>query len=346
MSTLSASIWPFSPLLLSLSDRDLVAGVDDRLDLRADEDVDAEVLVLLRDLLRDIRVLVRERAVEELDDRDLHAVVRQDVRELHADRAGADDDDRAGQVAREDLLLVGDDVLAQRDAGEQAHGGAGRDDDVVEGDLFGRAVRLRHRDRLGARERPAALVLGDLVLLHQVVDALDAPVGDDARAVERRAEVGGELARDAEEVGLVLQGVHDLGVLQERLGGDAADVEAHTAPVLLFDDRDGLTELRGADRCDIATGAGAEDDDVVMRHASSLVLAALLVRGHRGRRLRRAPPRARLPESDPSRRSRHVGVCQAASVGERSPSGRWRRPRRRTSTGPRSDARRSRRRAR
>jgi hypothetical protein len=51
------------------------------------------------------------------------------------------------------------------------------------------------------------------------VDALDAAVGDDARPVERRAEVGGELTRDAEEVGLVLQGVGDLGVLQERLGG-------------------------------------------------------------------------------------------------------------------------------
>jgi hypothetical protein len=48
---------------------------------------------------------------------------------------------------------------------------------------------LRHRDRLGPGERPAALVLGDLVLLHQVVDALDAAVGDDARPVERRAEV-------------------------------------------------------------------------------------------------------------------------------------------------------------
>jgi hypothetical protein len=50
------------------------------------------------------------------------------------------------------------------------------------------------------------------------VDALDAAVGDDARPVERRRSRG-ELTRDAEEVGLVLQGVDDLGVLQERLGG-------------------------------------------------------------------------------------------------------------------------------
>ena len=61
---------------------------------------------------------------------------------------------------------------------------------------------------------------------------------------------------------LVRDDVRDLGVAQQRLRGDAADVEADTAPVLLLDDGDGLAELGGADRGDVATGAGTEDEDI------------------------------------------------------------------------------------
>ena len=63
--------------------------------------------------------------------------------------------------------------------------------------------------------------------------------------------------------GLLGEEVRQLGVAQQRLGRDAADVEADAAPVLLLDDRDLLAELRGADRGDVPTRAGTEDDDVV-----------------------------------------------------------------------------------
>ena len=68
------------------------------------------------------------------------------------------------------------------------------------------------------------------------------------------------------------QDVRELGVAQERLRGDAADVEADAAPVLLLDHGDGLAELGGADRRDVATGAGTKDEniEVVSAHAVSL----------------------------------------------------------------------------
>ena len=84
------------------------------------------------------------------------------------------------------------------------------------------------------------------------------------------AEVERHVARDAEQVGLVVERVREVGVLEERLGGDAPHVQAHTAPVLLFDDRDGKAELSASDGRDVPAGAGAENDDVVVRHASSL----------------------------------------------------------------------------
>ena len=57
--------------------------------------------------------------------------------------------------------------------------------------------------------------------------------------------------------------VEDLGRAQQRLGRDAAPVEADAAEVLALDDRGLEAKLRRADRGDIAAGAGAEHDDVV-----------------------------------------------------------------------------------
>ena len=72
-----------------------------------------------------------------------------------------------------------------------------------------------------------------------------------------------------------VEDVRQLGVAQQRLGRDAADVEADAAPVLLLDDRDLHAELGGADGGDVPTGAGTEDDDVeVLAHGTSLGGAA------------------------------------------------------------------------
>ena len=110
--------------------------------LVAGEHLDAQLLVRLGQLGRDLRLLQRHHPVEELDDGHLDAVVGQHVRELDADRAGAGDDDRLRQLVGHDLLLVGHHPVAQRGAGQQPGGRAGRDDAVVEGDRLGRPVGL------------------------------------------------------------------------------------------------------------------------------------------------------------------------------------------------------------
>jgi hypothetical protein len=80
------------------------------LDLGREQHLDAELLVVLEQLLGDVGVLGRHHPVEELHDRHVDAEVLHHVGELDADRAGAGDDDRPGQVLVEDLLLVGHDV--------------------------------------------------------------------------------------------------------------------------------------------------------------------------------------------------------------------------------------------
>src|SRR5205085_10524318 len=55
-----------------------------------------------------------------------------------------------------------------------------------------------------------------------------------------------------------------LGGMQQRLRGDAADVEAGAAVRLaLLDDRGVQAELRRPDGADVAPGAGSDDDEIV-----------------------------------------------------------------------------------
>ena len=116
-----------------------------------------------------------------------------------------------------------------------------------------------------AGEGAPAVDLGDLVLLHQEVDALDDAGAHVAAALVGRAEGHRGVALDAELRLLVLERVRQLGVLEQGLGRDAADVEADTSPVLRLHHGDLLAELGGADRGDVATGAGAEDEGVEVR---------------------------------------------------------------------------------
>ena len=115
---------------------------------------------------------------------------------------------------------------------------------------FAGELALAHHDR-------------DLVLLHQVRDALVELLGDRAAARDDLGDVERRLVV-AEAVGVgVLHVVEHLGRAQQRLGRDAAPVEADAAEQLALDDRGLEPELRGADRGDIAAGPGAEDDEVV-----------------------------------------------------------------------------------
>ena len=67
----------------------------------------------------------------------------------------------------------------------------------------------------------------------------------------------------------VLDDLQGVRVLEQRLGRDAAPQQTGPAErFLLLDDRDVQAELRGADGGDVAAGAGADDDHVVLvRHS-------------------------------------------------------------------------------
>ena len=117
----------------------------------------------------------------------------------------------------------------------------------------------------------------DLVLLHQIPDAAVQPRRDAARAGDDGGNVGGDRAFELQAVILGVFGeMQDFRRAQQRLGRDAAPVEADAAQMLALDDGGLQPQLRGADRRHIAAGAGADDDDVIgVCHGSASVVRSI-----------------------------------------------------------------------
>ena len=103
-------------------------------------------------------------------------------------------------------------------------------------------------------------------------------------------KIEGRLDLDAHRGEAVTGLGEQLGRVEQRLRGDAADVGAGAAVGgALLDDGDLEAELRGADGADVAAGSGADDDQVVRvghggvmncRLACHLVTPLLVVRSN------------------------------------------------------------------
>ena len=159
--------------------------------------------------------------------------------------------------------------------GQHARARAGRDDDVL-GLVGARPERALRRGMLRLHRRllrratttsPGLVIVASpqmtstLFFFMQEADAAVELRRDAARALHDGARYRSRtsLARQAVILG-VLHVVEDLGRAQQRLGRDAAPVEADAAEMLALHDRRLEAELRRADRGDVAAGAGADDD--------------------------------------------------------------------------------------
>ena len=104
-----------------------------------------------------------------------------------------------------------------------------------------------------------------LFLFHQEPDAVVEPFGDGARTRDDGLRVVADVVGLQPIVLGVLHVVEDFRRAQQRLGRDAAPVQADTAEIVALDDGRLETELRRADGGDIAAGAGADDQNVEIR---------------------------------------------------------------------------------
>src|SRR5205814_1197287 len=116
------------------------------------------------------------------------------------------------------------------DAGQRLRARTGRDDHVLRLD---RPVADLDLMRLpwpepGEELRGAGDVL-DLVLLEQKSDTLADLVRDVAAALDHRGKVRAHALDDDAELARAMRILEDLGALEQRLGRDAAPVEANPA---------------------------------------------------------------------------------------------------------------------
>ena len=234
-------------------------------------DVQAQLLEFLQRDLGDVRVGGTEEVGQGFEHGHFGTQAAPHAAQLQADHAGADhaqalghfvDVQRAGVV--DDVLAVelGERQLDRHRAGGQDHvGGAdGLLGAVVAGDL----------DLVALQQLALAEEAGDLVGLEQLATP---PVNCltilSLRPMKVPRSTFGVLHGDAVHRQVVRDVVELLGRIQQRLGRDAAHVEAGAAEGLLAVlagpgvDAGGLqAELRGADRGVITGRAAADDDDV------------------------------------------------------------------------------------
>ena len=236
--------------------------------LVVEQHLHAELLVVLGQLLGDLGVLQRHHPVEELHDRHVDAEVLHHVGELDADRARAGDDDRRRAARRRGsaprrsppartATVPGSSRVVAPVAMMQ----------VVEGELLGaRRPSSFTSSVLASVKRAPAVDLGDLVLLHQEVHALD-----DARRTPcgcGRASAPKSIDASPVMPNLSFSWVRmcaSSALRSSALEGMQPTLRQTPPQYLLLDDGDALAELGGADGGDVPTGAGTEDDDVEVR---------------------------------------------------------------------------------
>ena len=220
----------------------------------------------------DVGVLDREDVGEHLDHGDFRAEGVEEVGELDADGAGADDDDFLRLLGQDHGLLAADDAFAvEGEAGHFARDNAGGDENFRRGvrGLF--AVGIGHFDDAGFRDGGGAAEVVDFVLLEEHLDAAGEFVDDAAAAADDFGPIEGKFVEGHAEVTGVLG--HELvkfGVAEERFGRDAAPVEAGAAGAFHFDAGHLFSELGGADCADISGGSAADHDEIVCHRPAIL----------------------------------------------------------------------------
>src|SRR4051794_20211083 len=251
-------------LLLALrTDHDFDAAVADfrRLHFRVGQDFDAFLLENAREFFRDLFVLDRQEHRHDFDDRDLRAEAGEDRSEFAADRARADDEHRLRYVADFQDVVGVDDALAVRlDVRQVARTGTHRQDDVLRAQRF--AVDLNHSLSGQSAEAGDAL---DLVLFEKELDAFRVRVDDSLLARLNDVPVEMHVADGDAELFRLLNLGPDVGVFEQRFGGDAAAVETRAADEwILLDDGDLHAELPGANPGHIAARTAADHHHVVL----------------------------------------------------------------------------------
>ncbi len=188
--------------------------------------------------------------------RDLAAEASHGLRQLDADRPGAEDEEAARYGLHAGRLAVGPDAV------ELAETRDGRNDRicaVCEDDVFGRVAHAVDLNDARPREPAAAAQQVDAGACQPALLAGVGVVGDhEVTPGERRLNVDLRARRR------VARGMHGLAGAEQRLRRDACPVGALAPDQLALDERDAQAALGQRAGAVLPRRAAAEDDDVVV----------------------------------------------------------------------------------
>ena len=212
----------------------------------------------------EVAIAAGHQAVRQFDDTDLHTEGGVHRRHLEPDDAAAHDEHALRQVELERAGGV-DDARIVGQARQPQRLGTRGDDAMREGHALAVTVCASHVDGMGVGKPRDATDDGDLALLGQAGEArrqaphhLVLPVAQPGSVDLRLAELDAMRSHRTRVL-------DDLCRMQQRLGRNAADVEAHAAkrrPAL--DQRHLEAEIRRAKRRGVSPGARTDDEHVVI----------------------------------------------------------------------------------
>jgi len=208
---------------------------------------------------RGIGVFARQDSGRDVDERDVAAEPAKGLGQLAADRARADDDQRANRLAQIEHRFVGE-VGRRVDAGKARYRGprSGGDDEGLRRELPSVDLERIPRDEPAGAEddvdSETAEALGAVVRLD--------PLDDGGDALHHLSEIGVHgRGRERPSIGMT----HLMGNargLDQGLRGHAAVPQAIAAQPVLFDERDLRAERSAARGDDETAGAAADHHDV------------------------------------------------------------------------------------
>ena len=235
------------------------------------QDFDALFLHDLLEVLAQLTIHIGQQAIHAFYQRDGAAQIAVEGGELHADDAAANDDQRVIEPVTALQQLVGGHDAGKRQPGDgRPHvDRAGGDQDSFGSMAVHRAVGGGNVHLAGRGDAAHTLDEIDLCGFEKPMDAAPQLFRHAALIGENFAHVEGGVCRVNAHGRAVHRVPVDLGGVEQRLGGDAAPVQAGAAHLAALYHGGVQAQRRGTQGGGIAAGACADDDQLIVHTYSS-----------------------------------------------------------------------------